>query len=46
MVKDNQVRILMKLIRKHKTLSEAAMKSGMDEKTAGSIAGWGGCPAR
>ena len=34
MVKDNQVRVLMKLIRKHKTFSEAAMKSGMEEKTA------------
>jgi len=34
MVTDNQVRLLMKLIRKHKTLSEAALKSGMDEKTA------------
>ena len=34
MVTDNQMRVLMKPIRKHKTLSEAELKSGMDEKTA------------
>ncbi len=34
MVTDNQVRRLMKLIKKEKTLALAAAKAGMDEKTA------------
>ncbi len=34
MVEDQQVRKLMKLLQKEKTLSLAAAKAGMDEKTA------------
>jgi len=34
MVTDNQVRILMKLTNKEKTLKTAAAKAGMSEKTA------------
>ncbi len=34
MVTDNQVRILMKLINKEKTLQAASAKAGMSEKTA------------
>jgi len=34
MVKDNQVRILMKLINKESLLKTAAAKAGMSEKTA------------
>ena len=34
MVKDEQVRILMKLINQEKTLQLAAAKAGMSEKTA------------
>ena len=34
MVTDRQVRLLMKLLQEEKTLSVAAVKSGMDEKTA------------
>jgi hypothetical protein len=34
MVKDNQVRILMKALQTDKTKATAAAKAGMDEKTA------------
>ena len=34
MVTDRQVRLLMKLLQEEKTLSVAAAKSGMAEKTA------------
>ena len=34
MVKDEQVRILMKLINQEKSLERAAAKAGMSEKTA------------
>ena len=34
MVKDQQVRRLMKLIKKEKSIKIAASKAGMDEKTA------------
>lgn len=34
MVTDQQVRLLMKLSKTEKTLSTAAAKAGMDEKTA------------
>ena len=33
MVKDNQVRMLMRLIHKEETLETAAAKAGMNEKT-------------
>ena len=34
MIKDQQIRRLMKLMRKNKTLTQAAAESGMDENTA------------
>ena len=34
MITDNQVRKLMKYLQENKTLGVAAVKSGMDEKTA------------
>ncbi len=46
MVTDNQVRILMKLTNKGKTLKTASTKAGMSEKMACEYHGLGRLPSR
>ena len=45
MVTDRQVRILMKGLRKKRSLREAAARAGMDEKTARKYRGLGRVPS-